>query len=84
LRRQALEGVGSTCHADLEMAFIECQGLAGWIAAGPSCPSGAMIPPEEHLPKLRGAQVPSDGLVLALVDLVVSNRQEEQDDRANG
>jgi hypothetical protein len=66
------------------MAFIECQGLAAWIAAGPSCPSSAVIPPEEPLPKLRGPQAPSDGLVLALVDLVLRNRQEEQDGRANG
>jgi hypothetical protein len=43
-----------------------------------------VVPPEEHLPKLQGLQAPSGGLVLALVDLVLRNRQEEQDDRANG
>jgi hypothetical protein len=84
LRRQALEGEGSSCHADLEVAFIECQGLAAWIAAGPSCLSSTVIPPEEHLPKLKEPPSPSSGMVLALVDLVVSNRQEEQDGRANG
>jgi hypothetical protein len=66
------------------MAFIECQGLAAWLAAGPSCPSRVMVLPEEPLPKLPDSQSPSQDLVLALVDLVLGDRQEEQDDRANG
>ena len=84
LRRQALEPGGGSCPADLEVAFIECQGLADWLAAGPPCPSKVVILSKEQLPKLQEPQSPSGVLVLALVGLVLGNRQEEQDDRANG
>jgi hypothetical protein len=65
------------------VAFIECQGLAAWIAAGPPGPTSAVIPAEERLPKLKEPPSLSSGMVLALVDLVLSNGQEEQDGRAN-
>jgi hypothetical protein len=79
-----LEPEDNTCHADLEVAFIECQGLAGWIAAGPPCPSSAEVTPEEQLLKQQEPQSPSSNLVLALVDLVLGDRQEEKDGRVNG
>jgi hypothetical protein len=43
-----------------------------------------MVLPEEPFSKLPDSQLPSQDLVLALVDLVLGDRQEEQDDRANG
>jgi hypothetical protein len=42
-----------------------------------------VIPAEERLPKLKEPPSLSSGMVLALVDLVLSNGQEEQDGRAN-
>jgi hypothetical protein len=74
LRRQALELGDRNCPADLEVAFIESQGLAAWIVAGPPGPSHTLIMPEEPLPKLPDSQSPPQDLVLALVDLILGDR----------
>ena len=81
LRHQALEleqGDLSTFQG-LGVAFIERQGLAAWVA-GPS--ENAVLvdgwTPEHH----EVVTAPPD-LVLALVDLVLGDRKEVQDGRAN-
>jgi hypothetical protein len=77
LRCQALEpGKISNCNA-LEMAFIECQGLAAWIAyVPPGLSPGATWPDLQTI----DAENPDRDLILALADLVFGNRLEEQDD----
>jgi hypothetical protein len=60
------------------MALIERQGLAAWIMAGPMPGSRAAVLAEAQLPKLREAQSPPRDLVLALVDLFIGDRAEEQ------
>jgi hypothetical protein len=61
------------------MALIERQGLAAWIMAGPTHGSSVAVPADVRMPKLLDAQSPSCDLVLALGDLVLGDRQEEQD-----
>src|SRR5271157_10780 len=81
------EAEGSPCHEGPELAFIEQQGLAAWIAAGSSGASakfsglsGMAVPVEsllhvadEQLPKLQDVRSSSGELVLALADLVLGN-----------
>jgi hypothetical protein len=52
--------------------------LAAWIMAGPMPGSRAAVLAEAQLPKLREAQSPPRDLVLALVDLFIGDRAEEQ------
>ncbi len=78
MRRQALEHGGSASQDYLEMALIERQGLAAWIMAGPTRVSSAAVLADALMPRLREAQSPPHDLVLALVDLVMSGREEEQ------
>lgn len=81
------EAGGSSSHGGLELAFIEQQGLAAWIAAGSSGSSakggglsGMAVPVEgllhvadEPLPKLQDVRSSSGELVLALADLVLGD-----------
>lgn len=80
LRRQALEpGETTTCNG-LELAFIERRGLAAWMAYVPPCP-----PPGAGSADLQIAETETPGcdLILALAALVLGDRLEEQDDRAD-
>jgi hypothetical protein len=76
LRRQVLEpGEISSCNA-LEMAFIECRGMAAWLAYVPPClaTGGTLVdgPTAE-------TESPGHDLILALADLVLGDCLEEQD-----
>jgi hypothetical protein len=81
LRRQVLESGDDPHPNGLELAFIERQGLAAWMAYGPD-----NLPPDAVSADLQmsgpgEAGTPSHTLVLALADLVLGDRQEAQDGR---
>ena len=71
IRCQAMEATELSGSQAFEMAFIECQGLAAWIAADWSHPSAAE---NASTPHLLGDLVP------VLADLVLGEREES----ANG
>ena len=90
LRGQALQSLlhseagDSSCHEGLELAFIEQQGLAAWIAARSSGSFGMAVAVErlrqvadEQLPKLQDVRSYSGKLVLALADLVLGDSAGE-------
>ena len=79
LRRQALDTGKTTTGNGLELAFIERRGLAAWIEYVPPCP-----PPGAASVDLQIAETETPGydLILALAALVLGDRLEEQDDRA--
>jgi len=67
IRCQAMEATELSGSQAFEMAFIECQGLAAWIAADWSHPSAAE---NASTPHLLGDLVP------VLADLVLGEREE--------
>ena len=82
LRCQALESSGLSSRKGLELAFIERQGLTAWMERGPDSQTADAVSadpqarePEQAMPRRRD-------LILALADLVVGDRQEEQDGRS--
>ena len=80
LRCQALEiGENSDCNG-LEMAFIECRGLAAWIAYVPPD-----LSPGATMAGLQTSETenPGSDLILALAELVLGDRLEEQDDQTD-
>ena len=83
LRCQVLESGDSPPLNGLELAFIERQGLAAWMAYGPD-----NLPPDAVSADLQMSgpgevETPSHTLVLALADLVLGDRQEAQDGRSD-
>lgn len=81
LRRQALEPRPADLpgHNRLELALIERQGLAAWAVHA----SKSAAPTDLQALELREAAPPPQDLVLALVDLVLGDRQEVQDGRSD-
>ena len=82
LRRQALEGNGTSGCNGLELAFIECQGLVAWMERG-LYPAIGAASADQQTRVAGGAEPPQRDLIVILADLVLGNRQEEQDERAN-
>lgn len=60
----------------LELAFLERQGVAAWME---TCLAGS-LPAVVQEVEMQEPVTPPDGLVLALVDLVVGDRVEVKDD----
>jgi hypothetical protein len=81
LRHQALESAQGEPPAlqRLGVAFIERQGLAAWVEG----PAENAISVDGWTPEHREAVATPPDLVLALVDLVLGDRKEVQDGRAN-
>ena len=81
LRHQALEPAQGDPAAlqGLGVAFIDRQGLAAWVEG----PAENAIPADGWTPERREAVAAPPDLVLALVDLVLGDRKEVQDGRAN-
>jgi len=77
LRHLALEDDGAEVAVSdrLELAFIEQQGLAAWAEA---CLAGS-LPVVFQEGEMREPVSSADGLVLALVELIVGCRQEVKD-----
>lgn len=77
LRCQALETEEISKGNALEMAYIECRGLVAWIAYVLPCLSFVAASAD-----LQTAETENPGydLILALADLVLGDRLEEQDD----
>jgi hypothetical protein len=81
LRHQALEGVPDNSQPlqGLGVAFIERQGLAAWVEG----PADDAAPVDSWTPERHPAVTAPPDFVLALVDLVLGDRKEVQDGRAN-
>lgn len=74
LRRQALEAGENSNGNGLEIALIESRGLAAWIS---------YVPPGVRSVQMTEAETMDCDLILAFAELVLGDRLEEQDDRAD-
>jgi hypothetical protein len=82
LRRQALESSGLSSRNGLELAFIERQGLTAWMERGPDSQSADAVSADTQAREPEQAVPLRRNLILALADLVVGDRQEEQNGRS--
>ena len=79
LRRQALEPSGLSSRNGLELAFIERQGLTAWMERGLDSQAADAVSADPQAREPEQAMLLRRDLILALADLVVGDRQEEQD-----
>jgi transposase len=82
LRRQALESSGLSSRKGLELAFIERQGLTAWMERGPDSQAADAVSADTQAREPEQAVPLRRNLILALADLVVGDRQEEQNGRS--
>lgn len=66
----------NTIDRALEMAWLECRGLAAWLAYVPPGTTRSDLPTDLTAP-------PGDNLIRSLANLVLGDRPEVQDDRAD-
>lgn len=83
LRRQALESSGTPDRLGLELAFVERQGLAAWMEHGVDDPAVGADSADQQTCGSGETEPLQRDLIVILADLVLGNRQEEQDERAN-
>jgi hypothetical protein len=77
-----LEPSGLSSRNGLELAFIERQGLTAWMERGPDSQAADAVSADTQAREPEQAMSLRRDLILALADLVVGDRQEEQDGRS--
>jgi hypothetical protein len=77
-----LEPSGLSSRNGLELAFIERQGLTVWMEHGPDSQAADAVSADTQAREPEQAMPLRRDLILTLADLVVGDRQEEQDGRS--
>lgn len=81
LRQQVLAGSDLTTAVGQEVAWIEHQGMAAWVAHAQDCLAQgavAVAPPSLAMKQDKPSE---NDLILVLADLVLGDRQEQHRDR---
>lgn len=77
-----MEPSGLSSRNGLELTFIKRQGLTAWMERGPDSQAADTVSADTQAREPEQAMPLRRDLILALVDLVVGDRQEEQDGRS--
>lgn len=81
LRQQVLAGSDLTDCCGQEVAWIEHQGMAAWMAHAQDCLAQGAVAVAPPSLALKQDKPSANDLVLVLADLVLGDRQEQDRDR---